>query len=188
MPTDGAFGKLLSPLQSEAERQSPYSWSALDEVGIIEIEQATGVAYVGAAPHTDNEYDPWFVMFIVAARGTRQLKTANTNKIKNRFASAYAIDLEDGQILVFNSHKVHWVDLPEGLSAQKPCVGDSLAANLGREYRDKMSVLVGMEMTQRPTREEAEQLLLDYLRVHTPKCWIKAELPLPTPRRRGFGG
>lgn len=190
IPAHEAFGKLLPHLQTEAGQRSPYSLSALDDVGIIEIEQATGVAYFGAAPHTDKAYDQWFVMFVVEARGTQQLNTANTKKIKDRMASAQTIDLEDGQILVFDAHKVHWVDLPEGLNADAQCAGRDFASYLGREYRDQMSVLVGTEMTQRPRREEAEQLLLDYLRVHTPKCWAKAELPAPAPapRRRGLFG
>lgn len=185
-PQTPELGRVLPMLAAEAERNRPERMESTKTVSLVEIEQANGTAFFGAVPHTDRDFDRWFIMLIVQTPGDVVLHTARRKSVVENPKAAVSVPLVEGEILLFDAHRLHWVEPPAGLprSPAQDRNGFDLHEKLMKKHRSKMSVIVGTETTERPTKEQAEALLCQYLRDHTPRCWAAAN---PTPRRRRLG-
>lgn len=187
-PVDPRLSAILGALQEEALGEVPTLMSSLDSVGLLEIEKANAVAFAGAAPHVDEAFPRWFVMMTLEVPGPTLLHTADLDAPPSDIDGLVpdlSIPLEVGELCLFDAHKVHWVDRPEGAQCDDEMANPSFTKWLATEFRDTMSVMIGTESEERPTREQAEQMLVEFLQKMTPKCWDRAglnEQPAPAAR------
>ena len=184
-PTCGTLARIAPVLAEVAAKACPYSMFSSQNVGIVEIEQANGTAFFGAAPHTDANFDRWFVMLVVKAPENTVLHTAKRKSVVDQPKPHASVGLVPGEILLFDAHRVHWVDTPEGMDPTLEGAGWEFHEQLMRQHGGQLSVLVGMETPVRPSVEQAEGLLREYLRQHTPQCWARATMPAPRRRKAG---
>ena len=166
-------------LSDLAKRQTPYCIGHAQEVGNIDIEQATGVAFFGATPHTDTQFPRYFVQLVISARPDLLLHTRPTKRVPKSGApapvSALSVPLILGHMLGGDAHKLQWVDPP---GPQGAATADF---NLD-EVRPSLGVVIGVECDERPSREQAEELLWAYLKRNTPR--VVEGLGLSEPPRR----
>lgn len=173
-PETPALARAIPLLAEQAQRGLPYGMHSTLGVGTIEIEQANATAFFGASPHTDRDFDRWFTMLVVKAPEGMVLHTAKRRSQTDNPKAAVSVNLLAGEILLFDAHRLHWVDPVEGVDRAREGFGWQFHEDLMKEFGEHIGVLVGTETRKRPTRQEAETLLCDYLRTHTPKCWAQA--------------
>lgn len=182
-PTTPALARATALLAEQVKRSQPYAMYSTLGVGIVELEQANATAFFGASPHTDKNFDRWFTMLVVQAADGVVLHTAKRRSETPNPKAAVSVNLVAGDVLVFDAHRLHWVDPPAGVDRAREGTGWDFHEALMKDFGAHLSVLVGTETPQRPTREEAEALLCQYLKTHTPRCWAQAANE-PAPRRK----
>ena len=174
------------------------------EVRGIEIEDALGVAFTAAAPHTDMDFDRYFALFVMQGPGTTRLESWNTRQEEKIFNDIYALDplpkvapnastlLKPGDLVVFDGHRVHRavVDPAEKtlVNALRQIEADRFvreessleAAKKSRLLRDPgdvnrlVTVCLSMEFKRKPTRELVEAAFLKHLDLKAPMAYQTA--------------
>lgn len=125
------------------------------------------------------------MMTLKAADGVK-LHTANTKTVKKEMKASQSANLVVGEMLVFDAHKVHWVDIPEKVLL-KGKKSNAFSEPIGEGFRNDLSIMICTEVCDRPSRSEAETLLADYLRDKTPNFWCLVEhAPTVETRARPF--
>lgn len=81
------------------------------------LNQINALAAISAKPHVDELFPEWTVLFIL--QGAMQTLWVADHKPKNlindtsrrpRFAPRTSVILTEGQIVLFNAHRTHWMD------------------------------------------------------------------------------
>lgn len=169
-----------------------------------ECEDAAGIAFTAASPHTDLDFDRYFLLFVLRGPGTTRLESWDTLHERRIFQDAYALDptpkiaphasalLEPGSLILFDGHRLHRavVDATEkpvvnGLrQVEQHRVGreqSALNAALGsrlirtpEEPNRLVTACLSLEFKRRPTQEHAESALLAHLKVNAPFAYRDA--------------
>ena len=174
-PENPWFETLKSELRKELNSSRIQTDFSPEAVAFTNVEHTTAQVFLGAEPHTDMDFDRWFVMMVLQASPDAILHTAPHIKLpKNRkLVSAQDIPMVEGEIFVFDAHRLHWVKSPVDLGQPSPSWRND-SYELWEKNFDKTTVIIGTELRSRPTREAAESRLLEFFSQHTPNCWTRA--------------
>lgn len=167
-------------------------------------EQVAGVAFTAAAPHTDPDFDRYFLLFVLKGPGTTRLESWNTTQEGKAFDDVYALDptpkvpphasalLEPGSLVLFDGHRVHRAVVDEQEKAlvnglrqiernrlvrEESSLEAAKKSRLIRDPREAdrlVTACLSLEFKRRPTRDMAESALLKHLELHAPLAYEAA--------------
>lgn len=182
-PEDPQLVAAARVLADGAGAHQPYGFSGIRSIGGFRLEDAEGVAFVAAPPHTDPDFARWFVMLTLKAREGVLLHTAPTSEEEADPVSQLSVPLVPAQMLVFDAHQLHWVDTPAGVEWETECATQSFSNYLAREFEPEMCLMLSTECEDYPDRAQAEALMVDYLKRAVPGVWATAQQPAPPARK-----
>lgn len=215
-PSDAVWGALRSSTAGAIQQRLGRSTLGLDltmasatkggEIQGIAIEEAAGVAFTAAAPHTDLDFDRYFALFVMHGPGTTRLESWNTRKETQIFDDIYGLDpvpktdphasvvLQPGCLVLFDGHRVHRAVVDH---AEKPLVNALRQLEASRSVRDTsaleaaqhsrlirhpsetnrlVTACLSLEFKRQPTREMVESAFLKHLEMKAPVLYQAARM------------
>ena len=178
------------------------------EIGVIQFEDVSGIAFAAAAPHTDSDFDRHFLLFVVDGPGTTVLEAWNTTQESKVFDDTYAMDpipkkaphmavaLVPGTLILFDGHRLHRAVVAEEEKAwvmalrevEKDRVrGEESSLEAARragllqhpaEAHRVVTRCVSLEFKRKPTPAMAETALLKHLETFAPLAFGQATASL----------
>lgn len=174
-PGNPCFERLAEALKDQLNRGRVQTCFAPDSVAFTDVEHTTAQVFLGAAPHTDLDFDRWFVMLVLQSAPDATLHTAR--KIKKPkggpLESDQDVPMKQGEVFVFDAHRLHWVKPSVDVGVPTDA-WEKESYELWDQYFDHTTIIIGTELKSRPTREAAEQKLLDFFSQYTPESWQRA--------------
>jgi hypothetical protein len=133
------------------------------------------VSCIFAAPHTDGMHNPWFVMYVlrsyqhtVKAMRRQDRKDIMVEKLVKQIGMPEFIGrrkvesavLTVGDIMILSAHNAHWLEgAPDMLPAEK-WPWDQGNHAVEALIRPHVFVALATDIKERPTREQAERIIL----------------------------
>ena len=175
-PSNPHFSRLTETLSQHINKARIETDFAPDSVAYTDVEHTTAQVFLGAAPHTDlNFANRWFVMLVLQAAPNATLHTARKIKAPKGKAleSDQDVPMRQGEIFVFDAHRLHWVKPAVDVGPPTAAWADE-SHKLWEKHFHQTTVIIGTELPTRPTRDMAEQKLLEFFSQYTPECWQRA--------------
>ena len=182
-PENPWFNSLRMALRGKLNRNHVETDFGPGEVAFTSLEHTTAQVFLGAAPHTDLNFERWFVMLVLQAHPGSILHTSALKKAPKGRAlkSVQDVPMREGEIFVFDAHRLHWVDSPVDVGLPSPAWRDDSSQWWARHFH-QATVITGTELPSRPSREVAERQLLEFFSQYTPDCWHRATWQVPGSR------